>query len=135
MIRSLCCLLLFACGSAAHGSQPPARPFSPVTAELPPNERECDALIAHAIDLGLAEQRAAAPDRAATDADGQQIETELRAKLGPACRELARPRYRCAIAAASLDELERCDQDTRSSSTSNNSVAPGGINPPAPRSP
>ena len=92
----------------------------------------------------MAEQRTAhPPERVPTDEQRAKIEADLRASLAQRCRDLPRPDYDCAIAATTLDELAACDrtasahaaQATRSSSTSNSSVAPGGITPAAPRSP
>jgi hypothetical protein len=53
------------------------------------------------------------------------------------CRTLPLSAFRCAIAATTLSALAACQpiQRTPSSSTSNSSVAPPGITPPAPRSP
>jgi hypothetical protein len=53
------------------------------------------------------------------------------------CRALSRDTFRCAMAATTLTALAACQpaQRTPSSSTSNSSVAPGGMTPPAPRSP
>jgi hypothetical protein len=48
---------------------------------------------------------------------------------------MAREPYACAMAATTLRDLAGCDQRTPSSSTSNSSVAPGGMTPAAPRSP
>ncbi len=132
-------MLLVACG----GQPAPAHPTSagdhaatpPVVAAAAPSERECDALFAHVSAIAAADQRAASPATPATDAD---VATEQAAEHGSAmaaCRAMPRAAYTCAIAAPSSEQLVACDQATRSSSTSNSSVAPGGITPPAPRSP
>ena len=120
----------------------PTRPIDPharpADAAMPvassPNERECDELIAHALALGMDEQRAKQPpDQVPTGAE----QRDLGVKLGPysaACLELTREAYRCARAATRLSELAAC-HSTPSNSTSKSSVAPGGIAPPAPRAP
>jgi hypothetical protein len=49
------------------------------------------------------------------------------------CDGVTREIYDCAMAATATAQMAECDQRTFSSSTSNSSVAPGGITPPAPR--
>ena len=107
-------------------------PAPPPAAQLGPSERECDELITHAVALGIREQAGAEPR--ATEADHEAIRRRLHEDFMAGCRALPRDAYRCAMAAASLPELAAC-QPTFRSSTSNSSVAPGGIAPPAPRSP
>jgi hypothetical protein len=132
-------LVAFACSSSAA---PPTRPTGPTgggsadtgtpVAEGP-TERECEQLVAHAVALGAAERTGRPPDQLSTEADQEYVRTRLRPFIDE-CRALPRDRYRCAIAATAISELAAC-HSTRSSSTSNSSVAPGGIKPPAPRSP
>lgn len=113
-----------------------------------PSERECDELFAHAIALKVAAQRQTLPaDQVPTDAEQAAVRDELRAGFLAECRASSRDSYDCARAATTLDALGACGKasvepraetsaySTRSSSTSNSSVAPGGITPPAPRSP
>lgn len=133
-----------ACSSGGSGGRP--RPPGPgssapdagapaITPAAGPTERECDALIAHAIGLGAAELAKTLPaDQLPTTAEQAALGAELRGTFLAECRNGTRPAYDCAIAAKSLAELAGC-QASRSSSTSNSSVAPGGILPPAPRSP
>ncbi len=98
-----------------------------------PTEHECDELIAHVIELRVAELRmTTAPERMPTDAELAQLRTELRAD--PGCRALPIDRYRCVIAAKTLADVAAC-HSTPSNSTSNSSVAPGGITPAAPALP
>jgi hypothetical protein len=132
-------LVLFAC--SGHGPSEPAHPHGSATpsdagvAIVAPQlgDRECSEVVDHAIALHLAELRAHKPaDQLPTDADVAKLAAELRAE--PGCRTLTRDGYRCGVAAKSLAELEGC-YATRSSSTSNSSVAPGGMTPAAPRSP
>ena len=51
------------------------------------------------------------------------------------CDGVSRDIYDCAMAATTTLAMAACDQRTPSSSTSNSSVAPGGMTPPAPRAP
>ncbi|TMQ03468.1 MAG: hypothetical protein E6J90_21885 [Deltaproteobacteria bacterium] len=136
-MRSLAWLLAFACssgpGSPEHPRPPP--PGDP-TAPTAPSEPECDQLITHTVALGIDEQAARAEPHA-TASDHEAIRRALHEDFMAGCRALSRDAYRCAMAAATLAELARCQpaQRTPSSSTSNSSVAPGGMTPPAPRSP
>ncbi len=132
-------LVVAACSSSAA---PPTRPTPPTgsgsgpSGELAvagPSERECEQLVAHAIELGAAERTGRPPDQVSTEADQNQLKTRLRPFIDE-CRALSRDSYRCATAATAMAELAAC-HSTPSSSTSNSSVAPGGITPPAPRSP
>lgn len=125
-----------ACGGA-HSAPARPRPAPPPAAKAPltvaapagPSDAECARLVAHAVDLGVTELGAPA-ERA------EPVRAGLQAQFATACRAMPRAEYTCAIAARSLDALAACDgYATRSSSTSNSSVAPGGITPPAPRSP
>jgi hypothetical protein len=103
----------------------------------PPSERECDELITHAVALGIDEQAARPTEPQATEADHEAIRRALHEDFMTGCRTLAPDAYRCAIAAPTLAALSACEpaQRTPISSTSNSSVAPGGMTPPAPRSP
>ena len=132
-------LVVAACSSSAA---PPTRPTAPTDSgsgqpeELTagaPTERECEQLVAHAVALGAAERTGRPPDQLSTEADQEQLKTRLRPFIDE-CRALPRDSYRCVIAATALAELAACHSTPRSS-TSNSSVAPAGITPPAPRSP
>jgi len=117
-------------GSGHVGTAPDA---APSVATNSPDERECHALVAHAVGLEVARIKATKPpDKQPTDAEIAALTTELQAD--PGCRTLSRPAYDCAMAARSLADLEAC-YSTRKSSTSNSSVAPPGMTPAAPRSP
>jgi hypothetical protein len=63
------------------------------------------------------------------------VRAQLHDELASSCGVMPREQHACAMAATTLGELAACDQRTPSSSTSNSSVAPGGITPAAPRSP
>jgi hypothetical protein len=102
--------------------------------EAGPSERECDALITHAVALGIDEQTAGSAEARTTEADHEAVRRRLHEDFMTGCRTLSREAFRCALAAPTLAALAGC-QPTPSSSTSNSSVAPGGMSPPAPRSP
>jgi hypothetical protein len=136
-VRWIAWLLVAACsggpGGAAHPAPPPAAPPAPPTTDDAPGEPECDQLITHAVALGI-DEAGRAPGPRTTESDHEAIRRALRDEFVAGCRALPRDAYRCAMAATTLDALAAC-QRTPSSSTSNSSVAPGGILPPAPRSP
>jgi hypothetical protein len=119
-------------GTASHDPLPPRPTGDPPPAQSAPTERECDELITHAVALGI-DERAARPERT-TQADHEAIRRKLHEEFVTGCRALSRDALACALAARTLSELAAC-QPSPSSSTSNSSVAPGGITPPAPRSP
>jgi hypothetical protein len=137
-VRWIAWLLVAACsggaGGAAHPAPPPAAHVAPPPADDAPSEAECDQLITHAVALGIHEQAGGAPGARSTESDHEAIRRALHDDFLAGCRTLARDAYRCAMAATTLAALAAC-QRTPSSSTSNSSVAPGGILPPAPRSP
>lgn len=119
-------------GSGSAATRPDATQLSRVEpAANGPSEGECEALFAHALTIGIA-GRPATP--APSEPDQQAIRAELRGQFLTDCRGGTRDDHRCGLAAKTLGELAAC-HSTRSSSTSNSSVAPGGIKPPAPRSP
>jgi len=132
--------LALACSSGGghqrpSGSGRPPEAGSGSAATAAPTERECEDLIAHAIALRVTELKQTLPaEQMPTEAEQAALGAELRGKFLADCRGGSRRGYDCAIAARTLAELGDC-QATRSSSTSNSSVAPGGILPPAPRSP
>ena len=131
-------LFVAACsGGAVAPPQPPQQPprhdrAPPV--EPAPSERECDELITHAVALGIDDEAARAVEPRTTEADHEAVRRGLHDDFAAGCRTLPRAAYRCALAATTLAELAGC-QPSPSSSTSNSSVAPGGITAPAPRSP
>jgi hypothetical protein len=137
-VRWIAWLFVAACssGGATPGHPqppPPARDAGP-PALAGPDERECDELITHAVALGIDEEAARPGEPRTTEADHEVVRRKLHEDFMTGCRTLSRDAFRCAIAAPTLAELAGC-QRTSSSSTSNSSVAPGGITPPAPRSP
>ena len=131
-------LFVAACSSGSTSPEhpqplPPAHDARPPVA-AGPGERECDELITHAVALGIDEQAARPAEPRATEADHEAVRRKLHEDFMTGCRTLPRDAFHCAIAATTLAELAGC-QSTRRSSTSNSSVAPGGMTPPAPRSP
>ena len=115
-----------------RGEPPPDAAIAPATS---PTEAECEALFAHAIALEIAEQRRTLPpEQVPTEAEQTALRDELRSGFLAECRAGSREGYECAMAATTTAELGAC-HSTRSSSTSNSSVAPGGMTPAAPRSP
>ncbi len=138
-MRSAFLALLVACSSNTHEPKKPngsnTPPADAATSVAPgPSERECTDLFAHALDLHVAEVKKSKPSQAPTDAEIEKLEAELRDQFLAGCRASTLDGYRCARAATTLDALATC-QATPSSSTSNSSVAPGGMTPAAPRSP
>ena len=98
---------------------------------MAPTAGECRELLDHAVALGMEEQRAKQPaDHVPTATEQDRVRAALH-PFSDECPAMSRDAYRCARAASSLTELAGC-QPTPSSSTSNSSVAPGGITPPAP---
>lgn len=72
-----------------------------------PTDSECDALVEHAVRLGLAELTTRKPtDPPPTTAEVQSVVLGVRSERG--CKTLARDTYRCAMAAKTLVELESC---------------------------
>jgi len=135
MMRLLLALATVMVGCAHGDSHGPtkvasAQPRTHARAvELAPTTDECDSLFLHAIDV------IATPD--VTDADKKdQAIAALHDDFVHGCLALSRSTLRCASAAVTVEEMLACDHATRSSSTSNSSVAPGGMSPPAaPRAP
>ena len=121
--------------TASHHPNPDPIAVPAHPADSAPDVAECDALIAHAIALGMVDQRAKPPDRVPTDEQQAKAKAELRTEYGPSCRAMSRRSYQCAIVASTISSLAACDQASLSSSTSKSSVALPGITPPAPRSP
>jgi hypothetical protein len=140
-MRWIAWLAVAACSSGSTAREPVrSLPTGDPAAEAAPSERECDELITHAVALGIDERAAHAAHQAhsgespTTPADHEALRRKLHEDFMTGCRSLPRGAFRCAMTASTLAALAAC-QPTRSSSTSNSSVAPGGITPPAPRSP
>ena len=134
-------LIVAACSSGGAAPEHPQPRPTARDAEPPapagPSERECDELITHAVALGIDEQAARPAEPRTTESDHEAVRRKLHDDFMSGCRTLPRDAYDCAIAAATLTALASCQPSQRipSSSTSNKSVAPGGMTPPAPRSP
>jgi hypothetical protein len=136
-VRWIAWLVVAACSggptTAARPAPIPRQDPAPA-AEVGPSERDCDALVTHAVALGIDEAAARADAPPTTQADHEAVRRSLRDDFLAGCRALPHGAFRCALAAPSLTALAACQRTPRSS-TSNSSVAPGGIAPPAPRSP
>jgi hypothetical protein len=128
---------LLACSShTGEPKKPPGKTPPPDAAIVAsgPSERECTDEFAHAIDIYVAELRQQKPNQLPTGEEITKLQTELRDQYLSTCRGSTLEGHRCAMAAKTLAELGVC-QPTPSNSTSNSSVAPGGMTPAGPRSP
>jgi hypothetical protein len=92
----------------------------------PPTRDECHALAQRMVQLASSERPA---DQQISQAEQDTIVAAM------TCEGVNRDIYDCAMAASTTTAMAACDQRTPSSSTSNSSVAPGGMTPPAPRAP
>lgn len=102
---------------------------APAPTPKPLSADECQQLARHIVEVSVKER----PDDQKVSAD-EQAKLDLKT-IVEACQSMRRETYACALAATGTADMAACDQRTPSSSTSNSSVAPGGITPPAPRSP
>jgi hypothetical protein len=107
-MRGWLVLLIVACSSGTP-VHPRPDPSHGSAAERPVDDSDCTALVAHAIDLRLAEQRAIPDAGVATDADLQQVREQVTASLGGDCHNLSRDLFRCAIAATTLRAFVACE--------------------------
>jgi hypothetical protein len=109
-----------ACGSAR--SSPPITPppppqsspetgsgsavaVAPPAPDAPPADAECDALVAHALSLEMAERPA---DQQLAEPERAKVLAQLREQQRPACRTLSREAYRCMLAAGKVADLASC---------------------------
>jgi hypothetical protein len=132
-VKTLLVVALVACSGPAK-PQHVERPLPVVTDAAPPPETgptgaECDQLLEHALVL------ATPPGKKLSESELANARAKMHDAFTSECLAMPRDRFQCAMTAPSMPELAACDQATRSSSTSNSSVAPGGITPAAPRSP
>ena len=97
-----------ALGCGTHATAPRPAPVAPVPegtpAEVGPTDDECDALIAHALDLQTP------GDAGLESADRTQLTGEVRDRVLTRCRAMPRVAYRCAIAAMTTDAFVGCDR-------------------------
>ena len=89
---------------------------------------DCHRLFVHVVALDDHAQKMVDSERA-------QVIDQLESELERECLTKPRAVVQCGIDAPTSDAIAACDQPMPSSSTSNSSVAPPGITPPAPRSP
>jgi hypothetical protein len=139
-VRFTVWLAFVACSSHSGKPTPPTGSNAPlpdagaVVTTPGPSERDCLDLVAHAVEIYVAEVKKTKPTQAPTADETAKIEADLRGHFLAGCRASTLEGQRCAMAATTTTELAAC-QPTPSSSTSNNSVAPPGITPAAPLSP
>lgn len=133
-------LAFVACSSHAGkptpptGSNPPPPDAGALATPPAPSERDCLDLVAHAVEIYIAEVTKTKPAQLPTADETAEITADLRGHFLAGCRASTLDGHRCAMAATSIAELATC-QAMPSSSTSNSSVAPPGITPAAPLSP
>ena len=124
--------------SCASSSPPPAQPqraaADPADAEgdrpapgtaaeelpgAPLDEAECNALADHLVDVSLTERRAGTsgtsgtsgkPGEAFTAEDAEAAKRELRQAMKPACPQLPRRHFSCAMAARTTAALGACER-------------------------
>ena len=84
--------------AVAAGSASPAPPDQPAA-------RDCDKLIAHAVELGAAERP---NDQKPTADERASMQTQLRTSWEPKCRAMSSKGYDCALAAQTLAALDAC---------------------------
>ncbi len=117
-LRMLLVCGLAACGSSSAQPEPvrpavePAPPTAvpgPSPSAAPLSEPECDRLADHLVELSLTEP-AAERGEPYTAEDVAAAKRELRASMKPACAQLARPAFECALAARNKTELAACPQ-------------------------
>ncbi len=127
-------LAIAACGPTSRAPQhvepvPHGDAGVAVVPAAPPTDAECRDLIAHVVALEVAHAGATlAAEAQAT------IGTSIEADFMAGCKKLTPRELQCGMAATTPAAFGAC-QPSASSSTSNSSVAPPGITPPAPRAP
>ena len=104
-------LVVAACGPRANPQPVPHPTTTSVVAAGPeaPSDRECEQLIAHAVELRVGELRATKPAQVPSDADQDAARRDITASLGADCRRISRATYACAVAAKTTAELVGCD--------------------------
>jgi hypothetical protein len=113
-------VLVAACG--AKPPRPPASGFGPREGAGPQTTdrartpqaadaatqqagRDCDKLIAHAVELGAAER----PDDQKPNADERaSMQAQLKSSWTPKCEAMSSRAYECAVAARTLPALDAC---------------------------
>jgi hypothetical protein len=69
------------------------------------SDADCDKLITHAVDLGIAERPA---DQKPTADERTSLQAQLRQAWSAKCKQITSREYSCAIAAHTLAELDAC---------------------------
>ncbi|HSN27917.1 MAG TPA: hypothetical protein VLT45_16625 [Kofleriaceae bacterium] len=135
-MRTLVFAVLVGCGGAG-GHPAPQRPVErPAHAEPKPpmviatetSVTDCHRLFEHVVALDDHAHKLLSVEQA-------EVIDQLESELQRECLTKPRAVVLCGIDAPTSDAIAACDQRMPSSSTSNSSVAPPGITPPAPRSP
>jgi hypothetical protein len=90
-------------GTAATGGGGGTAPAAPIT------DAECDAMIDHIIDLGVAEQAPA--ERPTADQIAEIKARPLTDKDKAKCQAFPRKNFDCVMAATTAGALEPCDQE------------------------
>jgi hypothetical protein len=111
-MRRLVWFVIAACSSSGVQTRHEARDHKTQVqpAPRPPDDHECDALIAHAVELRMNELPAISDAHVPTAADRDYVQGELRAAFGPECHRVTRAAYQCAMAATTTAELTACDR-------------------------
>jgi hypothetical protein len=95
----------------AQGEPLPNDAISSPKENAPITQRECDALVNHALDLGIADQyvrdQTIPPP---TDAEKGVIRARLAQQYGD-CHALSRRALECAMSAATTDALVACEKE------------------------
>jgi len=118
-MRVLAIALLAACSShpphtgGGSGPAPDAAPTPPRSADggaaASLREGDCDALIGHVVDVGLAEMRVRKPaDEVPTDEQVTKLRAKLRAEMMDMCLAWDRASYDCMMAAKDSAGLNAC---------------------------
>jgi hypothetical protein len=90
-------------GAATH----PDGTGAPTSGAL--TKADCDTLIAHVLDVGLADMRARKPaEEVPTDEQVAQLRAKLSAEMMDMCLAWDRPSYDCMMAATDTAGLEAC---------------------------
>lgn len=116
----LCALLVAACGprhapagdgrggaSGPSEAPPDAAPAPPRPAPL--SRAECEQMIDHVLEIGMAQQRASKPpDYVPTPEQVAQIRQRLVADQLSACLAWSRTQYQCVMASTTVETLYAC---------------------------
>ena len=108
-MRGWLVLLIVAC-SSGKPVRPTPDPGQGSAVGRPIDDNDCTALVAHAIDLRVAEQRAVPDAGVASDADLKEVREQVTAALAAECHSLSHEAFRCALSATTTTALVACDR-------------------------